>query len=396
MNVLIIGLGISGQAVRAFCEKRGDRIFIYDDALASGPIRLEGIDLAVKSPGIPYSHPFVKSVEKRGIPMIGEIDLALSEMRGKVLYAVTGSNGKTTTTLLTAHLLNEAGKKAAAVGNVGIPLISQIDGDADYFVVELSSFQLEAIAVRPLFDGGVLLNLTPNHLDRYKTFEAYAEAKMRLRLCLKEGAQFYVSRSVAEKFCPDGKILDVETISPLGYRDGKFYPHDLENIAAACALAGSDQKILEKALATFVKPPHRLEFVRRWKGIAFINDSKATSVDAVAKAVESIRTPVVLIAGGVDKGGSYEAWLPIFRQKVRKAFLMGEAADRMNCELRSEIAVELVADLEEGVKKAALFAKNGETVLLSPGCSSYDQFKNYEHRGDMFREMVCALEEIPL
>ncbi|MCC5831560.1 MAG: UDP-N-acetylmuramoyl-L-alanine--D-glutamate ligase [Chlamydiales bacterium] len=396
MHVLIIGLGVSGSAARAFCEKRGDRITVYDDALAPGPLCLEGIDLAVKSPGIPFSHPFVQAVQKRGISMVGEIDLALSEIRGKTLYAITGSNGKTTTTLLAAHLLNTAGKKAVAVGNVGKPLISQIDADVEFFVIELSSFQLESIKAKAYFDAGALLNLTPNHLDRHKTFEAYAKAKLRLVECLKEGAPFFVGGAVAKQYNLSGIVISLESISSLSYRDERFYPHDWENIAAAYALTGVDRHVLQKGLATFKKPPHRIEFVRQYKGITFINDSKSTSIDAVAKAVEAMQTPVVLIAGGVDKGGEYAKWIPLFRGKVRKAFLMGEAAKRIECELSSEIVVEKVADLEEGVKKAALFAKKGETVLLSPGCSSYDQFKNYEDRGDRFKEMVSILEETPL
>ncbi len=389
MHILIIGLGVSGRAVRVFCEKRGDKISLYDDALASDQICLDGIEIAVKSPGIPFSHPFVETVKRKGIPIISEIDLALKHLKGKTVFAITGSNGKTTTTLFAAHLLNTAGKKAVAAGNVGIPLISQVDADAEYFVVELSSFQLESIELGPLFDGGVLLNLTPNHLDRHETFDAYVHAKLRLRSCLKPGAPFYVSPDVAKQF----SLFDVETISPLSYRDNRFYPHDLENVAAAYAFTGVNESVLKKALATFEKPPHRIEFVRRFNEITFINDSKATSVDAVVKAVEAIPTPLVLIAGGVDKGGAYETWLPIFHGKVKKILVLGEAAERMERALSCEIEVERVVDLEEGVRKAVLFAKKGETVLLSPGCSSYDHFKNYEHRGNRFKEMVCALKE---
>jgi len=391
MHILIIGLGISGKATRDFCQKRGDRISVYDDKHAADPVPLDDVELAVKSPGIPFSHPLVQAVQKKGIPVIGEIDLALQQLKNKTLYAITGSNGKTTTTLLAAHLLKTAGKKAVAVGNVGTPLISQIDGDADFYIVELSSFQLESIVQKPIFDAGVLLNLTPNHLDRHKTFEAYVEAKLRLRGCLKKGAPFYVSPAVAEQFHFSETIFDIETISSLGYRDGRIYPHDLVNIAAAYALTGVDKTVLKEGLATFTKPPHRIEFVRQYKEITFINDSKATSVDAVTKAVEAIPTQVVLLAGGVDKGGAYKTWLPSFRQKVRKVLVFGEAAERIQSELYPQIEVERVASLEEGVKEATRFARSGETVLLSPGCSSYDQFKNYEHRGECFKEMVYEL-----
>lgn len=385
MHILIIGLGLSGRAVEAYCKKRGDRISLFDDKLAPHHIDLETIELVVKSPGIPFNHPLVAAAESKGIPVIGEIDLALSELKGKTLLAITGSNGKTTTTLFTTHLLNLSGKKAIAVGNIGKPLISEIANDADTFVIELSSFQLEGIKQKPLFDGAAFLNLTPNHLDRHQTFEAYKAAKLRLCDCLKPEAPFYISQDVASRFSIRGKIFDIETISSLSYR---LYRHDVENFAAAFALSGVSLEILKEGIETFQKPPHRIEFVREYKGVAFINDSKATSVDAVTKAVEAIPTPIVLIAGGVDKGGSFANWLPLFQGKVRMVVALGEAAGRIEKELNPYIAVERVSTLEEGVKVAAAYAQMGETVLLSPGCSSYDQFRSYEHRGDRFKVLV--------
>lgn len=390
-RVLIIGFGVSGKAVYDFYQKRGAEIVIYDDKISTS-WNLSGVDLVVKSPGISLSHPLVVEVKKRGLPLVSEIDLALKELKNKTLYGITGSNGKTTTTLLTTHLLKLAGKKAVAVGNIGIPLISQVDVDADYFVVELSSFQLESILPQRVFDGAVLLNLSPNHLDRHPSFEDYREAKLRLRTCLKSEAPFYVSKELSKSI--PGAVFAVVTLLELGVSESDFYLHDLENAAAAFALTGVDAMTLKNGLKSFQKPAHRIEFVRKVQGIEFVNDSKATSVDAVLKAVEAMRSKVVLIAGGVDKGGDYKTWIPSFRDKVRKVFVLGESADRIQKALIPSIEVEKVADLEEGVKKATLFAKNGETVLLSPGCSSYDQFKNYEHRGERFKEMVCALEEI--
>ncbi|MEZ5315541.1 MAG: Mur ligase family protein [Chlamydiales bacterium] len=394
MHILIIGLGISGQAVKNFCEERGDTISIYDDALPPQPLAFEKIDLAIKSPGIPSTHPLVKSLQKYPIPVIGEIDLALQEIQDQTIYAITGSNGKTTTTLLATHLLNLSGKKAMAVGNIGIPLISQVKSDVEIFVLELSSFQLESILIGHHFNRAVLLNITPNHLDWHLTFEAYTKAKLRLQACLKKGAPFFTTHSIAKQFCPGATILPIETIASLSYRNRQFYPHDLENIAAAYALTSVDQNRLKQGLDTFTKPPHRIEFVREYRGIHFVNDSKATSIDAVIKAIHTIKTSIVLIAGGVDKGGCYANWLSVFHQKVRKVFAMGEAAKKMENALAFEIQLEKVGSLEEGIKQATLFAKKGETVLLSPGCSSYDQFKNYEERGDRFKEIVYALEEI--
>ncbi len=372
MHVLILGLGISGKAALEFCQKRGDVVSVYDDKLAPDPVDLEKIELVVKSPGISLDHPLVEEIQNAHIPIIGEIDLALSELKNKTVYGITGSNGKTTTTLLATHLLKTAGKKAIAVGNIGTPLLSAIQEDADCFVVEFSSFQLETIRAQPVLDGAVLLNLTPNHLDRHPSFEAYAAAKLRIKELLKEGAPFYSGP------------FDMVPIE--GY-----YRHDLENIAAASALTGIDPT---EGLKTFVKPPHRLEFVRNFKNIAFVNDSKATSVDAVLKAVEALPKSVVLIVGGVDKGGEYSIWLPLFREKVRKVFTIGEAAERIEKTLAPRIPVERAGSLEVAVKKAAQFAQSSETVLLSPGCSSYDQFKNYEERGKRFKEIVSTLEEI--
>ncbi|MCH9627421.1 MAG: UDP-N-acetylmuramoylalanine--D-glutamate ligase [Chlamydiales bacterium] len=395
MHTLILGLGISGKAALEFCQKRGDHVSVYDDVSAPHPVKLDQIERVIKSPGIALSHPIAEAAQKAGIPVMGEIDLALAEIKGKTLYGVTGSNGKTTTTLLTAHLLNLSGKKTLAVGNVGTSLLSQVDSDYACLVVELSSFQLESIVERPVFDGAVLLNLTPNHLDRHKTFAAYAQAKLRLQSCLKKGAPFYISEQVARAFPVEGHVFDIETFSQLSYRDRRLYAHDLQNCAAAAALAGVERKVVEEGLKTFVKPPHRIEFVREWRGVSFINDSKATSVDAVKKAVEALPAQVVLIAGGIDKGGLFQEWTPLFREKVRMVYALGEAASRIESELSPSIQVVRVSSLDEGVKKAAHYAQKGDTVLLSPGCSSFDQFKNYEHRGERFKELVGALEEIP-
>jgi UDP-N-acetylmuramoylalanine--D-glutamate ligase len=308
-----------------------------------------------------------------------------------LILGVTGSNGKTTTTLLAAHLLQTAGLKALAVGNVGIPLITQLERDADAYVVELSSFQLEGILERGILDGAVILNLTPNHLDRHPSFEDYCQAKKRIASCLKEKAPLYVSQQVADLGI-NGVIFDswkekVETILPLSYRDN-LYPHDLENFAAAFALTSVSEETLRLGIKTFIRPPHRLESVRNVSGVLYMNDSKATSVDAVIKAVGALKGPILLIAGGVDKGGNFSDWLPYFKGKVARVFALGAAAGRIAKELSPEIDVEQVSNLEEGIMQASKRASAGYTVLLSPGCSSYDQFRDYQHRGEMFRQIV--------
>lgn len=403
MKTVLLGLGISGRACIDYLRGRGDTILGVDSALPhieGVPVisdreipQLEGIDLVVKSPGIPYTHPWAQEAQLLGIPIVGEIDLALAELskRGKTVLGITGSNGKTTTTLLAAHLLRLSGKKAIATGNVGVPLIAQIEADYDTFVVELSSFQLEQIVQNPLLEGALILNITPNHLDRHPTFEAYREAKLRIATCLKERARLYVTEQVIQtcgSFLPRQSMKKVETIFSLGYRDRCYhlFPHDLENASAALALTGVSLETLEEGIATFVRPPHRLEFVRDVAGICYINDSKATSVDAVIKAVQALKGPIILIAGGVDKGGEFRDWIPHFRGKVLRILALGEAAERIKRELEVEMRVDKVSSLEEGVRLAG--ASTGDTVLLSPGCSSYDMFKDYQHRGEIFRKIV--------
>lgn len=405
-KVLILGLGKSGQSVAAYLTREGAEVIGVDRQAAElrshlsfsihEDVVLEGIDWVVKSPGIPPEHPWVLAAQDHGLEIMGEMALAcrLLQERSKTLLAITGSNGKTTTTLLTTHFLRYLGKKAIAVGNVGIPLISMIDHDVEIFVVELSSFQLEDLAV-PVFDDAIILNITPNHLDRYPSFEAYAAAKMRLQHCLKPEGRLYVSGETRKKFHPLLKEK-VETIFPLVYRERKsrLPTHELENIRGAytlCQKFGISEPLVWEALRTFQRPPHRLEFVRCLRGITFVNDSKATSVDALRKAVEAQSGQVILIVGGVDKGGSYSDLVPVLREKVRRVFTIGEAAERVKRELSPMVSVERVKSLDSAITRAYEIANKGETVLFSPGCSSFDMFQNYEHRGEVFKEIVDLL-----
>lgn len=408
MKVVVLGLGVSGRCAAAYLREKGDEVLGVDrtqTALEGITVisdteqpQLEDVGLFVKSPGIDSSHPWAVAAFNRGIPVVGEIDLALAELaqRGKKILAVTGSNGKTTTSLLAAHLLNTSGVHCLAAGNVGVPLLSHIDSDYEVFVVELSSFQLERIVVRPYFDGAVILNITPNHLDRHLSFEDYMQAKLKVALCLKEHANLYVTEQVlqvsgSQIFAP--MIKKVETIWPLGYRDNRYrlFPHDVENALAAFALTSVSLAILQKGIETFVHPPHRLEFVREIAGVKYINDSKATSVDAVIKALQALDAPIILIAGGVDKGGTFSDWLPFCRGKVKSVLALGNAAERIEQELMQEMTVQRISSLQEGVQVAAGQATAGDTVLLSPGCSSYDQFRDYLHRGETFTHIVREL-----
>ncbi len=417
---LIVGLGLSGKACVDYFLAKGEIPLCFDQnsqiplslpILSEEKIPWHEVGIVIKSPGIPFSHSVIQTAYDKKIPIKGEIDLALEELQKqkKTVLGITGSNGKTTTTLLTAHLLNQSGKRACAAGNVGIPLLSQLHAPVDIFVVELSSFQLEQLSRGHFFDGGVILNLFPNHLDRHASLEEYGQAKLQLQHALKENAPLYLSSALYELFLPHlkksslAKIYTswkekVERILSLSYREGelRLYPHDLENCCAAYALLsqiGISDSDFATGVASFQKPAHRIEWVKDIGGISYINDSKATSVDAVIKAVEVIPGKIVLIAGGRDKGGSYRKWIPVFREKVKKVFAMGEAADRIFEELISDYDVEKVASLQEGFSKSHACAISGDTVLLSPGCSSYDQFQDYMQRGEVFKKLVFSIEE---
>ena len=408
LKVVVLGLGVSGRCAVAYLRERGDEVIGVDRMQTplegiqvvsdSSLPQLEGVELLVKSPGIDSSHAWVQAAIEQDIPVVGEIDLALAELekRSKRVLAITGSNGKTTTTLLAAHLLNTSGTRAVATGNVGVPLLSQIDGEEEVFVVELSSFQLERIVLRPIFEGAVILNITPNHLDRHPSFNAYMQAKLNIALCLKERAPLYVTQQVLQA-CGSQivapLIKKVEPIWPLGYRDNHYrlFPHDVENALAAFALTGVSLANLQKGIETFVRPPHRLELVREIAGIKYVNDSKATSVDAVIKALQALEAPIILIAGGVDKGGAFSDWLFSCRGKVKSILALGEAAGRIERELGREMTVQKISSLQAGVRIATRQAKAGDTILLSPGCSSYDQFRDYQHRGETFTHLVREL-----
>jgi len=419
-KIVIIGLGMSGKAAGVYLAEKGHELIGVDrdpqpcefEVLSeTAPVDLKGAELVVKSPGISPTHPWIRAAAEKEIPILGEIDLALQELRKieKTLFAITGSNGKTTTTLLVTHLLHMAGKKAIAAGNVGIPLISQLDKDVDIFVVELSSFQLENIVSQPVFSAAVILNITPNHLDRHGSLLAYAKAKFRLQSCLKAKSPLFIKQAVLNQFdkllLPQTKPFvlgsykkKVETILSLGYTRDKsqLYSHDLENFCAAYALTqgiGIPEDILREGMVTFKKPPHRIEFVREVGGVSYINDSKATSMEAVKKAIQALSGEVILIAGGMEKGGSFYEWVPIFRKKVVLVLAIGVAAKRIHREIGRVIDVEVISSLEVGVKRAHMLAKTGQTVLLSPGCSSFDQFKNFQHRGEIFKQLVFAIKD---
>lgn len=399
-TILVWGMGVSGKSAATYLLSQGASVIAVDKKSCDGvleesaPLPWDKIDLVVKSPGIAPTHPLALEAKRRSVPVVCDVELALRVVQKKVV-AITGSNGKTTTTLLVAHILCSAGIKALAVGNIGVPILSMLAMDADVLVLELSSFQLETIETSTL-EGALILNITENHLDRYTSFEAYAAAKLSIIDRLKEGKKAFIS-SGAEKFLSFTHKEKVATFFSLSYREELFpaTAHDGENAGGAWALVkemGVSKEQFESALLTFCKPPHRLEPVRVWQGVRYVNDSKATSVDAVVRAVETFSAKVVLIAGGVDKGGDYTPWRAVFRERVKLLLLIGAATDKIAAILGDVCKIEQVGTLDRAVERASEEACAGQVVLFSPGCSSYDQFLNFEHRGSVFKQLVAQLK----
>ena len=436
-RILIIGLGISGQSAAHLLLKEQAIVYGTDRQLSLLKTKLDiqllqekglhlyeetalpplnTFDRVVLSPGVPFTHPLVQQAHALNIPCLGEIALGCLFVKHS-LIGITGTNGKTTVTLLTTHVLNYWQQSAKALGNVGVPLTQEVLTlkPNDKIVLELSSYQLESLD-QPLFDAGVILNITPDHLDRYQTMENYAKAKYRLAACLKPNAFLYVEEQTFQDY---RKLLTSPAIRLYGYkptsfiytdlitvyRDGQrafelppllqgYSNHEVDNLLAAfalCAEQGISGKQFIQAWHSFQKPPHRIQFILEHQGVKFIDDSKGTNIDAVTRAVQSLRGQIVLIAGGVDKGAPYTPWLQVFKDKVKSICAIGQAAAKIKAQLSPIIPVIICQTLEEAVQQAGQQAVSGDYVLLSPGCSSFDMFKDYVHRGEEFQKAVCAL-----
>ena len=442
-RVLVVGLARTGVAAALFCVGYGAKVTATDIkpedelgevagklgtagvALALGPnapVDLNGIDLIVVSPGVAAKLPLLEKARSQGIPVWSEIELAWRFLRGK-LIAITGSNGKTTTTSLVAHILKTANIPTLVGGNIGTPLLVCVESslDSTVTVAEISSFQLETIeAFRP--EIGVLLNLTPDHLDRHESFGQYAAAKMRMfenqlerdfailnaddpevtRRMPSRPHIYWFSRKkrVAQGcFVADGQIvfriegsenpvLRIEEIPLKG-------EHNVENVLAACtaaSLAGADVDSIATGVKTFQGVEHRLEFVAELNGVAFYNDSKATNVDATVKAIEAFPGSVIVILGGKDKGTGYAELREPLRQRARLVLLIGAAGEKIAAQLEGAVPMEHAGTIGRAVELAAERARAGDVVLLAPACASFDQFENYEHRGRVFKELVARLK----
>lgn len=415
MNGLIIGLGVSGrsaakllldnQVVVTAIDSRADELrkdkevrSLIDKGVelfsSESSLCIQSFDLVVISPGVALCHPVVVAARKWGIEVIGEIELACRFVSQSII-GVTGTNGKTTVTQMVGHVLNACGKPAQVLGNGGIPLSSAVlKLENEIVVCELSSFQLETMTCRAI-DVGAILNITPDHLDRYQDMETYACAKLRLLKCMKPNGKVYVSEQVKKKFhyLFENIKENIELISFDRYK--RFLNHNEENYFAALAICqevGVTEQQFEYALKSFQKPAHRVEFVRKHRGVYYFDDSKGTNLDAVIRAVESMSGPVVLIAGGKNKGIQFDNWRVPFRNKVKAVIAIGEASGYIVNDLNGVIPVVVQSSLQSAVVLASSIAEEGDNVLLSPGCASFDMFKNFEERGNQFKESVWLLD----
>jgi UDP-N-acetylmuramoylalanine--D-glutamate ligase len=437
-RALVLGLGISGVAAAEFLLARGFSVIGVDSNLQmlkgpevlrlqrlgvvvqhdAVPIDWKGVSLLILSPGVSQQHPLCQAAIQAGVESIGEAELAFRYLRQPCL-GITGTNGKTTVTLLATHVLNACGIRAKALGNVGDPLTAYVSEGKkeEVAVVELSSYQLETMTTRGL-DAAVILNITPDHLDRYVSMEEYAAAKYRIAECVKEGGALFVQGDVLRQF--GGRLSRVqicaldrekgegfwtdkrgifhgeklEALLPVQYRE--WGVHESENAMAAwvlCRKFGVDPDRFCKSLQDFKKPPHRIEFVASIDGVAYYDDSKGTNLDAVVQAVQAMKGPVILIAGGVHKGSSYLSWSQAFEGKVKKIIAIGQAAELIEREMAPFFAVERAQTLADAVLSASSCSAQGDNVLLSPGCASFDMFRDYAHRGKEFQHHVHHLEE---
>lgn len=441
-KVLVVGLGKSGLAAALFLRHKGAQVTVSDvrsaDALAKEiPTLLEeGImveagghglltfrrqDLIVVSPGVPLNTPELMQARNFGLPIIGELELAARFLKGKIL-AITGSNGKTTTTALAGEILKQAGLPTLVGGNIGVPVVSLIEESTEdtWSVLEVSSFQLETTEqFHPSI--AVILNITPDHLDRHGSFENYALAKERIFATQRkndcavlnadnaraaEAASrsnapvhwFSLEHSVRQgAWVQDGYVVyrsapeaETEQVMPLGKIPLKG-EHNVENVlAAVCAarLAGVPGAVIAGAIEKFQAVEHRLEYVATVRGVDFYNDSKATNVDATAKAIAAFSSGIHLILGGKDKGSDYTTLSQLLRERVCAVYTIGSAAAKIESQLRGVVALHSCETLENAVNTAAAAAHPGQVVLLAPACSSFDQFENYEHRGRVFKKLV--------
>lgn len=441
-KIVVIGMGKTGIAVAAFLGGLGATVVAVDekpsrqwgeafDSMAGQPwitvgsydvTTLDGVDMVVPSPGIPPSHDILKAAQKRNIPITSEIELAYCFIKVPII-AVTGTNGKTTTTTLLGNILTHAGKKVFVCGNIGNPLIEYAGSPQtdDFIVAEISSFQLQWIKTfRP--HAAMLLNITCDHVNYHGSFEEYRRVKARIFEQQQESdlailnaedetqeglasslraqvVRFSSCRSLSPGICLEDDFIVYSKADGSEER----YPlsmislpglHNVENVMAAMAAArfcGCSHESIVEAVSQFRGLPHRIEFAGEKHSVQFYDDSKGTNVDAVIRALQTFSTPVILLLGGRDKDGNFNALQPLLSLKAKQVVLFGEARDSIEPQIGKGVPVWKESTLREAVERAYQNARSGDIVLLSPGCASFDEFANYKERGNYFKKVVRNL-----
>ena len=446
-NVLILGLGISGVSTVKALDKLGAKISISDLKeesdlkeyisqikdmnvelfLGTNDVPLENIDLIIKSPGIPLTLDIIKKAGEKGIEVITDLELAYRINSNSNFIAITGTNGKTTTTILTGEFFKEAGFSTHIAGNIGVGILWDVinSKEDDIFVIEASSFQLESTTkLTPAIS--LILNITPDHLNWHNTLDNYIEAKKKvfknqgnneytilnyddllLRSMKDEIKSNLIWFSVDSKLSKgiyieegyivinDGvnikKVLQTDEVKILG-------KHNLENALASVSIGwimGLDINVMKKVLRTFPGVEHRIEYVDTIDGIQFFNDSKGTNSDASIKAIEAVKAPIILIAGGMDKGTEFDDFILSFKDKVKALILLGETKEKIrNTAIKHGFNnIYMVKDMKEAVRKSYQIAEDADNVLLSPACASWDMYSSFEKRGNDFKQEVYSLRE---
>lgn len=447
-NILIMGLGVTGISSLNILKKHTTNIFVYENkpiSIIEDKLRSENcpdakiididnltelnvIDLIVKSPGIKPGHIILKKAQELNISVISDIELAYNLTNTQNIIGITGTNGKTTATLLAGEIFKAWGKKTFVRGNVGIGILDKIEEikEKDILIIELSSFQLHnTYKFRP--KAALILNITPDHLDWHNTMENYIAAKLKIfknqslddylvlnyddPILRKLGASllpktiwFSIKEELLEGiFLKDGNIVyksgEMEEII-ISIKDIKIMgTHNLENICGVIGLAKAfkiNTKIIAEGIKNFKGVPHRLEFIGEYKGVNYYNDSKGTNVDSTIKAIEALEGPIILIAGGYDKGVSYDKLIDSFKNKGEYLILIGQTKNLIEkaAEKKDIKNIYLFDNMDLAVKKAIEISKPGWNILLSPACASWDMYSNYEERGDHFKRLVLELTEV--
>ncbi len=439
-NISVIGLGNTGIAVANFLSRRGACVTVADsksceqlseslknlcaevETRFENPQPTSNAEVVVLSPGVDIHSPFLADAKQAGIEIISEIELA-SRFNTAPIIAITGTNGKSTCTSLIAEILNQSGKTVQAGGNLGTPFISMLDkGNADYRILELSSFQMEATSgLHPMIS--VILNISPDHMDRHKNFKTYVELKEKIyahqtqndflvlnqddvhtrdlgKDCLAERIMFSSQTELKKGiFLRENKIIarlqgDEQEIMSLESLS-KGLQWQIENVLPAIAVAlllDVPKEAMRQTLKDFTGLEHRLEWVRTMNGIDFVNDSKGTNVGSVCKSLNTFDRPIILIAGGKDKETDFSPLKNLLKEKVKHLVLIGETRDKFKKVLNGSFGYEECESLEEAVHLAKAKAEEGDVILLSPACASFDMFENYEDRGNRFKAIVKNLE----